>query len=62
MTEEERQKLVADLRQIAPDLLWSRATYACNDAADEIERLARRVEELEIRIELMKSDAMGDDA
>jgi uncharacterized coiled-coil DUF342 family protein len=43
MTDEERQKLVADLRQISPDLLWNRAAYACNDAADEIERLEREL-------------------
>jgi hypothetical protein len=46
MTDEERQKLVADLRQISPDLLWNRAAYACNDAADEIERLAAELKKM----------------
>jgi hypothetical protein len=59
MTDEQRQKLCEDLLLMA-DAHHYGPLY--KRAADEIERLAKRVEELETRVELMKVDAMGDDA
>jgi hypothetical protein len=60
MTDEERRKLCNALRSCPEDTVEIIALMRM--AANEIERLARRIEELEIRIELMESDAMGDDA
>jgi hypothetical protein len=50
MTNEERQKLCADLRYL-PDLV------VCGEAATELERLANRVKSLETAAELNLKEA-----